>query len=130
MPEPHSVKPGPSLVQKLWFKLDATIHEAMQWSGIGKNKDGPEDVWDQATSIDWMSDRIAFLEASGGGRGLAEALVIMCTPAFKDADDVMSLAMKRYTAIQGNADLPPTPGFEGTALVFTKSNPREEKSTK
>lgn len=106
-----------TLVQKLWLKLDDAIAQSMSWKGIGKNKEyAAENVDDY---LDWAQDRVWFLEGPAGvGRGLAEALVVMCTPAFDEggADAVVALAMKRWQAEQTGDVLPQTPGFMGAGV--------------
>lgn len=106
-----------SLVQKIWFKLDESIDESLAWSNIGKNKNHYAD--DQDDYVRWLEDRVAFLEGpANAGRGLAEALVILCTPAFDKggADAVIALAMRRWQARQDNDMMPQTPGFMGPGV--------------
>ena len=105
-----------TLVQQIWHKLDESIAEAFAWKGDGSTKP-PPDASDLEVLTDWLQDRVNYLEGPAGrGRGLAEALVVLCTPAFTDVDAVVKLAVTRWQATQNAESMPATPGFMGAGV--------------
>ncbi|ANA87309.1 hypothetical protein SEA_GIBBLES_72 [Gordonia phage Gibbles] len=110
---------APTLVQQIWLKLDEVMSEAMNWNGGGKilnrekaiEKLGP--WYSSEDELNWLNDKVEYVGKTSVGRGLAEALVIICTPAFENSDQVVRLAVKRYKAKVAGEELPDTPGFMG-----------------
>lgn len=99
---------APTLVQQIWHKLDEVMEQALTWNGPGKKKEIED------PHAEWMNDRFDYLTKTSVGRGLAEALVIMCQPAFENSDQVVKLAVARYKAKSAGEDMPETPGFTGS----------------
>ncbi|AKJ72593.1 hypothetical protein PP301_gp055 [Gordonia phage GMA2] len=83
---------GPSLVQTLWNELDGITSDALERDD---------------------RDSVEYAKLAGLGRGLATAVMIMCTPAFESTDQVIALSVRRVTAKQRGEEAPATPGFMG-----------------
>ena len=111
---------APTLVQQIWHKLDEVMIEAMTWTGNGKilNRDKAIEAftnWED--EINWLNDKVEYVGKTSIGRGLAESLVILCTPAFETSDQVVALAVKRYQAKASGEEMPATPGFMGAGAT-------------
>lgn len=106
---------APTLVQQIWHKLDEVMETAITWQDHGKlPREQVSDKWfSSVDEIKWLTDKIEYVTKTSIGRGLAESLVIMCTPAFETSDQVVALAVKRYQAKLAGEEMPATPGFMG-----------------
>ena len=106
---------APTLVQQIWHKLDDVMETAMAWQDHGKlPREQVSDKWfSSVDEIKWLTDKIEYVTKTSIGRGIAESLVIICTPAFETSDQVVALAAKRYQAKVAGEEMPETPGFMG-----------------
>lgn len=112
---------APTIVQQVWHKLDEVMETALTWEGNGKftkEKAMENNAWyTSEDELNWLGDKINYTQKTSIGRGLAEALVIMCYPSFETSDQVVALAVKRYQAKASGEEMPATPGFMGAGAT-------------
>lgn len=98
-------------LKAMWDQLDDYLVTAFEWTGPAER-----DYHDALEYMEWAQDKIEKTAQTAAGRGMAEAIQIMCPGDYNSADEVIEFGVERYMQRAKGLDAPIPPG-----LAFTQA---------
>lgn len=98
-------------LKAMWDQLDDYLVTAFDWTGPAEGE-----MNENLSYTEWLEDKVLKTAQTAAGRGMAEAIQIMCPGDYNSADEVIEFGVERYMQRAKGLDAPIPPG-----LAFTQA---------